>query len=147
MDLLVVRVLPFLILILVGALFIWMRTDGSPQSRQAGERFGIVEADEMERQIRSKAMGIAYQVLLDFLVLYQCYTSLFTDNYEPWVGLAILIAIAVQGSATLVLRHRNTAGDEEYRPYPVWKTVLWVLGIIIIVLAACLMLVFAVLIG
>lgn len=44
-----------------------------------------------------------------------------------------LMGVLTQSIAVLILRHRSTAGDDEYKPYPLWKTFLIVLVFSLIV--------------
>ena len=46
---------------------------------------------------------------------------------------------------TAVLRYRSTKGDEEYKPYPLWKTLLLLAVIVIGGTAACFLLLILVL--
>lgn len=58
---------------------------------------------------------------------------------------AILAAFAVQTGVTAVLRYRSTKGDEEYKPHPLWKTLLLLAVIVIGGTAACFLLLILVL--
>lgn len=43
----------------------------------------------------------------------------------PLSNLILLAGLLTQAVAVPVLRHRSTEGDEEYKPYPLWKTFAW----------------------
>ena len=58
---------------------------------------------------------------------------------------AILAAALVKAAVTLLLRWRSTRGDEEYRPYPLWKTLLLLMAVVLIGVAAVFLLLLAVL--
>ncbi|MDR3766935.1 MAG: hypothetical protein Q3Y08_07905, partial [Butyricicoccus sp.] len=126
------------LLVLAGVLvFIYKlgRNKTSPRAAALAEKLGVRQADEMERLIQYKAATLAYAVVVWMLVLYSFYVVLIRKESMPLTNLAVLAGLLTQCIATLVLRHRSTAGDEEYHPYPMWKTLLLVVAISAVIAA------------
>ena len=121
-----VILLLFLLLFGIVALSIWVWQSSSPRAKVLGEKLGFHKADEMERAIQYKATSYAYCVLMLTIVAEGNYRVLIKGEKMPLTILLAMAAIGVQCISILVLRHRNTAGDEEYRAYPFWKTMLWI---------------------
>lgn len=121
--------IPCLLLGLSFGFAYWIRKGKSERARSAAERFGVTKMDEMERVIQYKAVVIAYNVMLFGLLGCTFYSSFVKREALPLSNLVLLLGLLTQGTATLVLRYRNTKGDEEYRPYAPWKTLLWIVGI------------------
>lgn len=119
----ILAALPMVVLLGVIGLSIWLRKRAaSPRAAALAEKLGVRQADEMERMIQYKAAALAYAVVVWILVLYSFYVVLIQKESVPLSNAAVLAGLLTQSIATLVLRHRSTAGDEEYRPYPLWKT-------------------------
>ena len=126
----VLMALPFVVLFGVIGFVCWLRKkDTSPGAASLAEKLGVRQVDEMERMIQYKAASLAYAVVVWLLVLYGLYVVLIRKKAMPLTNLAVLAGLFTQCIATLVLRHRSTVGDEEYHPYPLWKTLLIVVGI------------------
>lgn len=132
MKLFVLCSLPIVLLVGIIAFFIWLRCDKSPEAKRIAARFGVVEADEMERQIQYQAASVGYAVVMCMLGLYNLYVVAVRREPMPLSNLALLAGLFTQCIAVLVLRRRLTAGDEEYKPYPIWKSVLWTVLIAVI---------------
>ena len=75
MDTILITVLPFLLLALLIAFGIWMRTETSPQAARMAERFGIRKQDEMEKAIQQKALIASYYAMLCVLGAYALYKA------------------------------------------------------------------------
>ena len=108
--------------------------DSTPERGRAwAEKLGVLNgagrADEMERMIQYKAVSWAYLVVILGLAGLNFYEVFANDGKLPVSNLVLLAGILTQAAAVLILRHRSTEGDEEYKPYPLWKTFAWVLGI------------------
>lgn len=125
--------LPFIVIACVFAFMFWIARAKSPRAAGWAERFGVLNgmqrADEMERMIQYKAVSWAYMVVILGLAGLNFYELFANDGKLPVSNLVLLAGILTQAIAVLVLRRRSTEGDEEYHPYPLWKTLLWVLGI------------------
>lgn len=120
------------LVVLFGVLIFMYKLSRNKTSAHAAalaEKLGVRQADEMERMIQYKAAALAYAVVVWILVLYSFYVVLIQKESVPLSNAAVLAGLLTQSIATLVLRHRSTAGDEEYRPYPLWKTLALILAI------------------
>lgn len=124
----VLMALPFLVLAGAVGFACWLGKSrgASPRASAWAERLGVGQADEMERQIQYRAVSIAYAVVQALLVGIGFYEVFVRDAPLPLSHLALLAGVLTQSLATLALRHRSTVGDEEYKPYPLWKTLLWI---------------------
>ena len=132
MDTILITVLPFLLLALLIAFGIWMRTETSPQAARMAERFGIRKQDEMEKAIQQKALIASYYAMLCVLGAYALYKAWVEQaGINNIAYAAIFAAVLTKAAATLILRWRSTAGDEEYQPYPAWKTLLLVATVVV----------------
>lgn len=132
MKLFVLCSLPVILLVGIVAFFIWLRCDKSPEAKRVAARFGVVEADEMEKQIQYRAASVGYAVVMCSLALYNLYVVAVRREPMPPSNLALLAGLLTQCIAVLVMRRRLTAGDEEYKPYPLWKSVLWTVLIAVV---------------
>ena len=125
--------LPFIVIAGVFAFMFWVTRAKSPRAAGWAEKLGVLNgagrADEMERMIQYKAVSWAYLVVILGLAGLNFYEVFANDGKLPVSNLVLLAGILTQAIAVLVLRHRSTEGDEEYKPYPLWKTFAWVLGI------------------
>lgn len=124
--------LPFIVIAGVFAFMFWVARAKSPRAAGWAEKLGVLNgagrADEMERMIQYKAVSWAYLVVilgLAGLNFYEVFANEASCRSATWSCSPDL----TQAIAVLVLRHRSTEGDEEYKPYPLWKTFAWVLGI------------------
>ena len=62
------------------------------------------------------------------------------------IGMMVLLAgLLTQSVAVLILRYRSTKGDAEYKPHPLWKTLLLIAAIVIGGTAVCFLLLIMVL--
>ena len=126
MRMIIAGSIPFLMLVLIFTGTVWMQKSKSPKAKQMATRFGMVKMDEMEKEIQQKSILIAYNVVLYALLGYTFYSQFVKHEMHP-VTLTIAIAgILTQAFTTLILRYRSTKGDEDYQPYPIWKTLLWI---------------------
>ena len=141
MDTILINILPVLPLVLLIAFGIWIRAGRSLQAARMAERFDIRKQDEMEKEIQRKSLIASYYAMLCILGAYML--------YKVWIECAgigniafaaIFVAALTKGGATFVLRWRSAAGDEEYQPYPVWKTLLLLAAIVIGGTAVCFLL-------
>ena len=125
--------LPFIVIAGVFAFMFWVTRAKSPRAAGWAEKLGVLNgagrADEMERMIQYKAVSWAYLVVSLGLAGLNFYEVFANEGKLPVSNLVLLAGILTQAIAVLVLRHRSTEGDEEYKPYPLWKTFAWVLGI------------------
>lgn len=116
------------------------------QAKQMREQLNVPEKDEMEHAIHHKSITAAYYVMLCVLGAYMLYTEwVKQEGIDNIAFAAILAAFAVQTGVTAVLRYRSTRGDEEYKPHPLWKTLLLLAAIVIGGAAVCLLLLIMVL--
>lgn len=129
MKYILLAALPMVVLVGVFGFVFWIGKSKSERAKALAERFGVRKMDEMERVIQYKALAIAYNVVLFALLGITCYSVFVKGESMPLSNLALLLGVLTQSGAVLVLRHRSTKGDEEYQPYPLWKTVLWIVGI------------------
>lgn len=125
--------LPFIVIAGVFAFMFWVTRAKSPRAAGWAEKLGVLNgagrADKMERMIQYKAVSWAYLVVILGLAGLNFYEVFANEGKLPVSNLVLLAGILTQAIAVLVLRHRSTEGDEEYKPYPLWKTFAWVLGI------------------
>lgn len=126
--------LPFIVIAGVFAFMFWIARAKSPRAAGWAEKLGVLnsvgKADEMERMIQYKAVSWAYVVVLFGLLGITIYESWVEgESGLPASTLVMLAGVLTQCFAVLILRHRSTEGDEEYKPYPLWKTMLFVIGI------------------
>ena len=125
--------LPFVVIAGVFAFMIWVGKGKSPRATAFADKLGVLngmgKADEMERMIQYKAVSWAYLVVVLGLAGLNFYEVFANKGRLPVSNLVLLAGILTQAIAVLVLRHRSTEGDEEYKPYPLWKTFALVLGI------------------
>lgn len=121
--------MPLVVLGLVFGLMVWIRKSKSKRAVALADRLDIRKMDEMERVIQYKSVAIAYNVVLFTLLGITLYSVFIKKESMPLSNLAILLGVLTQSITVLVLRHRSTQGDEEYRAYPLWKTALWILGL------------------
>ena len=125
--------LPFVVIAGVCAFVFWVARARRPRAAGWAEKLGVLNgagrADEMERMIQYKAVSWAYLVVILGLAGLNFYEVFANEGKLPVSNLVLLAGILTQAIAVLVLRHRSTEGDEEYKPYPLWKTFAWVLGI------------------
>ena len=141
MDAILISILPVLPLVLLIAFGIWIRAGRSPQAARMAERFDIRKQDEMEKEIQRKSLIASYYAMLCILGAYMLYKAWIERAGIGNVAFAaIFVAALTKGVATFVLRWRSTAGDEEYQPYPVWKTLLLLAAIVIGGTAVCFLL-------
>ena len=146
MDMLLITVLPVLLLALLFAFAAWMRVDRSPEAASMAERFGVRQRDEMEKEIEQKSLKAAYYAMLCVLGAYLLYVAWVRQEGIANIAFAAILAAAlVKAAVTLLLRWRSTRGDEEYRPYPLWKTLLLLAAVVLIGVAAVFLLLLAVL--
>lgn len=133
----VLMALPILVLVGMIALFVCLGRSRSPRLAVWADRLGLSagarRADEMERMIQYKAASVGYAVVMCSLALYNLYVVAVRGEPMPLSNLALLAGLLTQCVAVLVMRRRLTAGDEEYKPYPLWKTFLIVLVFSLIV--------------
>lgn len=121
--------IPFLVIVLCFGFAVWLAKGKSALAQRLSVRFGAVKkADEMERQIQYKAVSLAYMVVMLGLLCLTFYSVFVKGESMPLSNAVLLAGVLTQSIAVLVLRHRNTAGDEEYKAYPIWKTLLWIVG-------------------
>lgn len=125
--------LPVVVLFLVFGFVFWVGKSKSGRAKALADVFGVRKMDEMERVIQYKAVSIAYNVVLFALLGITFYSVFVKGESMPLSNLALLLGMLTQSGAVLVLRHRSTKGDEEYQPYPLWKTVLWIVGISVVI--------------
>lgn len=118
--------IPLLMLVLIFAGTVWMQKSKSPKVKRMTTRLGMVKMDEMEKEIQQKSIQIAYNVVLYALLGYTFYSQFVKHEMHPVTLLIAVAGILTQGFATLILRYRSTKGDEDYQPYPIWKTLLWI---------------------
>ncbi len=127
----ILMALPIVFLVGFLALFIWIGRRRplrfTALANKLGLRPGMQRADEMERLIQYKAISIAYTVMLFGLLGCTLYSVFVKNESMPLSNGVLLLGVLTQSIATLALRHRYTEGDEEYKPYPLWKTLLIVL--------------------
>lgn len=128
MKYVILGALPFVVMGLVLGLVLWMGKSKSPRAVALAERLGIRKADEMERMIQYRSVEIAYLAVMVSLLGITCYSVFVKGESIPLSNLALLIGVFTQAGAVLVLRHRSTQGDEEYRTAPLWQTTLLILG-------------------
>ena len=134
----VLMALPILVLVGMIALFVCLGRSRSPRlaawADRLGLSFGARRADEMERMIQYKAVSAAYLVVIFALIGCSLYDSFIrhAPGAQPYILIA-LMGVLTQSIAVLILRHRSTAEDDEYKPYPLWKTFLIVLVFSLIV--------------
>lgn len=125
--------LPFVVIAGVFAFMFWVARAKSPRAAGWAEKLGVLNgagrADEMERMIQYKAVSWAYLVVILGLAGLNFYEVFANEGKLPVSNLVLLAGLLTQSVAVLILRHRSTEGDEEYKPYPLWKTFAWVLGI------------------
>ena len=146
MDMLLITVLPVLLLALLFTFAAWMRVDRSPEAASMAERFGVRQRDEMEKEIEQKSLKAAYYTMLCILGAYLLYVAWVRQEGIANIAFAAILAAAlVKAAVTLLLRWRSTSGDEEYRPYPLWKTLLLLMAVVLIGVAAVFLLLLAVL--
>lgn len=128
----VLMALPVLVLVGLITLFVYLGRSRSPRLAAWADRLGLSlgarRADEMERMIQYKAVSAAYLVVLFALLGCSLYDSFVRHaaGMQPYTLIAVM-GVLTQSVAVLILRHRSTAGDDEYKPYPLWKTLLLVL--------------------
>lgn len=125
--------LPIIILLLVFGFMLWVGKSKSARAKALSDVFGMRKMDEMERVIQYQAMSIAYNVVLFALLGITFYSVFVKGESMPLSNLALLLGMLTQSGAVLVLRHRSTQGDEEYRTAPLWQTVLWIVGFAVLV--------------
>ena len=129
----IIAALPLLAFAGVFAFVIWAGKGKSPRAAAAAQKLGALNgagrADEMERMIQYKAVSWAYLVVILGLAGVNFYELFAGSGKMPLSNLILLAGLLTQAVAVLVLRHRSTQGDEEYKPYPLWKTFAWILGI------------------
>ena len=126
--------LPIVIIAGVFGFMFWVGKRRPPHTSALLDKLGVWssagKADEMERMIQYKAVSCAYTVVM--------FGLLGMTFYELWVkdesglspsNLVMLAGVLTQCFAVPILRHRSTEGDEEYKPYPLWKSLLFVIGI------------------
>ena len=127
--------IPFAVFVLVRGVSIWL----GKRRYQAGkppipwlmhlaDTIAVGKADEMERMIRYKASSWAYLAVMIGLLAVNFYEQRRSGTLPLSHGV-IVVGLLTQGVASLILRHRATQGDEEYKPYPLWKTFAVVLGL------------------
>ena len=125
--------LPFVVIAGVFDLMFWVARAKSPRAAGWAEKLGALNgagrADEMERMIQYKAVSWAYLVVVLGLAGLNFYEVFAKEGKLPVSNLVLLAGLLTQAVAVLILRHRSTAGDEEYKPYPLWKTFAWIFGI------------------
>lgn len=139
-------VIPLLVLAALGVWSVWLGRGGSVRAKQMREQLNMPEKDEMERAIHHKSITAAYYAMLCVLGVYMLYIGWVKQEGINNIALAaILAAFAVQTGVTAVLRYRSTKGDEEYKPHPLWKTLLLLAVIVIGGTAACFLLLILVL--
>lgn len=113
----------------------------SPRLWAIAQKFGYRKVDEMERRINETSMMVSYQLLKLGLLIDAGYHAL-AKNEMSTSGNLFVMAVAAEYYVSCILNRRNTAGDEEYKPYPLWKSALKVLfgvaAIFIVLLAAVL---------
>lgn len=127
----ILMALPVVVLVGIFAFVFWTAKAKSPQAAAWAEKFGVQgrKADEMERLIQYKAVSWAYLVVIFGLAGLNFYELFAHSGKLPLCNLVLLAGLLTQAVAVLVLRHRSTQGDEEYQPYPLWKTFLWIFGV------------------
>ena len=129
----IIAALPLLAFAGVFAFVIWAGKGKSPRAAAAAQKLdalnGAGRADEMERMIQYKAVSWAYLVVILGLAGVNFYELFAGSGKMPLSNLILLAGLLTQAVAVLVLRHRSTEGDEEYKPYPLWKTFAWIFGI------------------
>ena len=84
------------------------------------------ERTKLERMIQYKAVSWAYLVVVLGLAGLNFYEVFAKEGKLPVSNLVLLAGLLTQAVAVLILRHRSTAGDEEYKAYPLWKTFAWI---------------------
>ena len=110
------------------------------------ERFGVRQRDDMGKEIEQKSLKAAYYTMLCVLGAYLLYVAWVRQEGIANIAFAVILAAAlVKAAVTLLLRWRSTRGDEEYRPYPLWKTLLLLAAVVLIGVAAVFLLLLAVL--
>lgn len=129
MKIYILASLPLVVLVGVFGFVFRIGKSKSGRAKALADRFGVRKMDEMERVIQYKAVSISYNVVLFSLLGITVYSVFVKGESMPLSNLALLLGVLTQSGAVLVLRHRSTKGDEEYQPYPLWKTVLWIVGI------------------
>ncbi|MDY3618835.1 hypothetical protein [Agathobaculum sp.] len=121
--------MPFAAFGIVFGIVLWIGKSKSKRAMALADHLGMRKMDEMERIIQYKAVSIAYTVVLFALLGITFYSTFVKRESMPLSNFALLLGVLTQSGATLVLRHRSTQGDEEYKTYPLWKTALWILGV------------------
>ena len=131
----VLMAIPFAMFLLVMGVSVWLgkrRYQAGkppvPWLMQLADRLAVGKVDEMERMIRYKASSWAYLAVVVGLLVVNFY-ELHRSGTLPLSHGVIVVGLLTQGVASLILRHRATQGDEEYKPYPLWKTFAVVLGL------------------
>lgn len=104
-------------------------------AERIGLQPGMNRADEMERMIQYKAVSWAYLVVMIGLAALNFYEVFVNGGKLPLTNLILLAGVLTQSISVLVLRNRSTQGDEEYKLYPLWKTLAIVLGFSVAVAA------------
>ena len=129
----ILMALPFVVIAGVFVFMFWVAKGKSPRAAGWAERLSVLNgagrADEMERMIQYKAVSWAYLVVVLGLAGLNFYEVFANNGKLPVSNLVLIAGLLTQAVAVLILRHRSTQGDEEYKPYPLWKTFAWVLGI------------------
>lgn len=139
-------IIPLLMLAALAVWSFWLGRGGSMRAKQMREQLNVPEKDEMEHVIHQKAITAAYYAMLCVLGAYMLYTGwVKQEGINNIAFAAILAAFAVQTGVTAVLRYRSTKGDAEYKPHPLWKTLLLLAAIVIGGTAVCFLLLIMVL--
>ncbi len=139
-------VIPLLVLAVLVVWSLWLGRGSSVQAKQMREQLNVPEKDEMEHAIHHKSITAAYYVMLCVLGAYMLYMGwVKQEGIDNIAFAAILAAFAVQTGVTAVLRYRSTRGDEEYKPHPLWKTLLLLAAIVTGGAAVCFLLLIMVL--
>ena len=129
----ILMALPFVVIAGVFVFMFWVAKGKSPRAAGWAERLSVLNgagrADEMERMIQYKAVSWAYLVVVLGLAGLNFYEVFANDGKLPVSNLVLIAGLLTQAVAVLILRHRSTQGDEEYKPYPLWKTFAWIFGI------------------
>lgn len=135
-------ILPVLLAVLLFAFGFLLAKGRSPRAKAMAEKLGFRKADEMEQKLQDQSVRIAYLVLLTGLVAENWYTAVVQGEQSRSMPL-LALAIVVQAVSLLVLRRRAVEGDEEYREWPLWRTLAVVLLIAAVITVVGCFLLFA----